>query len=131
MLVRVILGATFFLVYGLGMLDQFDKLTNRESYLEGLSEEVREYAMSFPAWFPYAWLFASIAGVAGAVALIARMQVSVQLFAAAFIVLVIVTAYTYACKRSPLVTDAIHLGFSGGLLVFSASAIWAAMCLTN
>ena len=131
MQVRMIAGVVPLLVYGLGLLDQINRLTNRDSYLESLSEEARAYAMSFPDWFAYAWVIATVAGLAGAIALIARMQASVVLFAVSFVALVTVTVYTYAFARSPLVMDALHLAISGGLLVLGAAAIWAAWRLTS
>jgi len=79
----------------IGAFDYLMTQTRNATYMGAFSPEQLEYFYSFPSWVVAAWALAVWGGVAGAVLLLLRRRLAVQVFLVSLAAMIMTTVYSY------------------------------------
>ncbi|MDH3695414.1 MAG: hypothetical protein OER96_12680 [Gammaproteobacteria bacterium] len=104
----------------MGAFDYLMTQTKNESYMSHFTPEQLEFFYSFPAWLVTFWAVAVWGGVIGAVLLLMRKRLSVWLFLASLISMVITTIHNYGFSNGmEIIGDAFSLIFTAVIFVLA------------
>lgn len=90
-----VVGVIALLWNAIGAFDYLMTQTRNATYMGAFSPEQLEYFYNFPTWAVAAWALAVWGGVAGAVLLLLRRQLAVQVFLVSLAAMIMTTVYSY------------------------------------
>ena len=90
-----VVGVVALLWNAIGAFDYLMTQTRNATYMGAFSPEQLEYFYNFPTWMVAAWALAVWGGVAGAILLLLRRQLAVQVFLVSLAAMVMTMLYSY------------------------------------
>ena len=118
-----VVGVVGLLWSAMGAMDYVMTKTRNEEYMSAFTPEQLEFFYGLPVWVVAAWAIAVWGGVLGAVLLLLRKSLSVSVFLASFLAMVITAIHNYVLSNG---LEVIGDTFS---LVFTAIIFFAGLGL--
>lgn len=104
----------------MGAMDFVMTQSHNEAYMSAFTEQQLQFFYGFPVWVVIAWGIAVWGGVLGSLFLLMRKQISVLVYLASLVAMVITTIQNYGLSDGMQVMgDAFSLIFTG--IIFAAS----------
>jgi len=117
-----VVGILGFLWSGLGIVDYIMTVTKNEAYLSGFTQEQLDHFYSYPKWAFALWAIAAFGGAIGALLLLMKKKLAVEVLLVSLVPSIIMGIYSYAF------TDALEvIGVFG--LVMTVVALGLAVLL--
>lgn len=106
-------GIVGFLWSAMGAMDYIMTQTRNETYMAAFTAEQLEFFYGLPTWTVAAWAIAVWGGVLGAVFLLLRMRIAVQVFLASFIAMLLTAIQNYVLSNGlEVIGDTFSLVFT-------------------
>ncbi len=116
-----IIGIVGLLWSSMGAMDYIMTQTKNESYMSGFTPEQLAFFYGFPTWVVFFWAIGVWGGVLGAVFLLLRRRVSVWIFLASFVAVIITTFRNYVLSNGMEVSgDVFSLFFTAVIIIIAA-----------
>ena len=118
-----VVGVLAVLWNSVGAFDYFMTQTQNEGYMSNYTPEQLEYFYGFPAWVVAFWAIAVWGGVLGALLLLLRKRLAVEVLLVSFLSMLVTTIYNFG------LSDGLEAMGSAFELVFSAMIFVVAFLL--
>jgi len=117
-------GIVGFLWNAMGAMDYIMTKTRNEQYMSAFTPEQLEFFYGLPIWVVAAWAIAVWGGVLGCILLLLRKAITVQVFLASFIAMVITSFHNFVLSNGlEVIGDTFSLVFSAVIFV-AALGFW-------
>jgi hypothetical protein len=112
-----IVGILALLWNAMGAFDYLMTETRNEAYMSQFTPEQLEFFYGFPAWLVALWAIAVWGGLLGAVLLLMRRRLAVQLFLASFVSMAVTSVHNYGIAGGADIVGGAGLAFSAVIFV--------------
>ncbi len=127
-----VVGIVALLWNAMGAMDYVMTQTHNESYMSSFTPEQREFSYGFPAWVVAAWAIAVWGGVLGAVLLLMRKRLAVQVFLASLVAMVITTIHNFVLSNGfEVMGDAFSLIFTAVIFLSAVGLFMYSRAMAN